>query len=418
MVSRHGWQTGALRCRVISIVRNMKLIDWRELYASNLAAIDAAGGNAGGSVPTGLTIPDLPVAPIGGATGRLPVAPIQGGTAPLPALPSGGLVAVPGLPGTISRPAPAEAPGWERLEYREGERGRPFHLYTPPDLATDTPAPLLVLLHGCTQSPTGFATAAAMHRMADRHGFLLLCPEQTRADNQQACWNWFLPAHQARGAGEPAFIAGAVRQVMDGPAVVDSGRVYVAGLSAGGAMATVMAAAYPDLFAAAAVHSGLAYRAATNLGAAFQAMTRGAPDPDALGRAALGAMGEFARAVPTIVVHGRDDGTVLPVNGEQAVRQWMATNRLAAPAFHAVFEHPTDTREERAEGGHASIRRRWHDDDGRLMQEYVEVAGLGHAWSGGGGAAFMDPRGPSASEAILAFFAAAAGYSRPATRAT
>ena len=384
----------------------MNLIDWRELYASNRAAIDAAGGNAGGSLPTGLTLPDLPVAPI------------RRGTAPLPALPSGGLVHVPGLPGTISSPAPAEAPGWERLEYREGERARPFHLYTPPDLATDTPAPLLVLLHGCTQSPTGFATATAMHRMADRHGFLLLCPEQTRGDNQQACWNWFLPAHQARGAGEPAFIAGAVRQVMDGPAVVDPGRVYVAGLSAGGAMATVMAAAYPDLFAAAAVHSGLAYRSATNVGAAFQAMTRGAPDPDALGRAALGAMGEFARAVPTIVVHGRDDGTVLPVNGEQVVRQWMATNRLAAPAFHAVFEHPTDTREEGAAGGHASIRRRWHDDDGRLLQEYVEVAGLGHAWSGGGGAAFMDPRGPSASEAILAFFAETAGYSRPATLET
>jgi poly(hydroxyalkanoate) depolymerase family esterase len=361
---------------VLSIVSTMNLIDWRELYASNRAAIAAAG------------VPD----------------PHGSGVTPLPA---------PLVTET------AVDPGWERLEYDAGDRARPFHLYTPPALATGVAAPLVVLLHGCTQTPTGFAAAAAMPRLADRHGFLVLCPEQSRSDNQQACWNWFLPAHQARGAGEPAFIAGAARQVL-AERSADAEQVFVAGLSAGGAMATVMAATHPDLFAAAAVHSGLAYRAAANLGEAFQAMTRGATDPGALGRAAYAAMGDAARAVPTLVVHGSADGTVAPANGEQVVRQWLEANRLAEPdRCRTVFERPSETLPGHVDGGHAWARRRWLDDDGRPVGEFLEVAGLGHAWSGGtDGAAFADPRGPAASEAMWAFFSEVARYSRPATRAT
>jgi poly(hydroxyalkanoate) depolymerase family esterase len=399
----------------------MNLIDWRDLYASNLAAIEGARGDAPGVTTLlpepGVSLPELP----GAIKARLPELPggIKAGLPELPgAIKSRLPVSLPALPGGVGldlpalpRSTPADEPGWERLEYREGGRARPFHVYTPPELPAGAPAPLLVLLHGCTQTPRGFASDAAMPRLADRHGFVLLCPEQTPADNQQGCWNWFQPAHQARGAGDPAFIAGAARAVMaeDSRWSIDPERVYVAGLSAGGAMAAIMAVAYPDVFAAAAIHSGLAYRSATNMGAAFQAMTTGGADPADHGRAALEAMGSVVRPVPTIVLHGTADRTVCPVNGEQVVRQWIATNRLAAPdRYRAEFERPAETLAPDADGRHPSTRRRWRDEDGRLMQEYVVIEGLGHAWSGGAaGGSFTDPRGPSATDAMWAFFAEA-----------
>ena len=302
----------------------------------------------------------------------------------------------------------------------EGGRGSPLEstivagrtrrvlVHRPARLDPTTAAPLVCMLHGCTQDAASFAAATRMNDAADRHGFVVVYPQQERARNPQACWNWFSPPHQARGAGEPAAIATVVRELIGttSDCAIDARRVYVAGLSAGGAMAAIMAATYPDLFAAVAVHSGLAYGSATGVRAAFTAMARGGGDPAARGRAAHTAMGEHARPVPSLVVHGTADATVAPVNGDQVLEQSMTANRLAAPERCAFdLTRPTDTTRGRVEGGHRYERSRWIDRRGALMHERLRVDGMGHAWSGGpSGASYTDPRGPDATDAIWRFF--------------
>jgi poly(3-hydroxybutyrate) depolymerase len=176
-------------------------------------------------------------------------------------------------------------------------------------------------------------------------------------------------------------------------------------MSAGGAMASVLAATHPDVFAAVAVHSGLAYGCARTLPSAMQAMRQGGPDPEAQGRAAHAAMGAAARVVPALVVHGTADQVVCPVNGEHAVRQWLATNRLAGGDGADVARPDAVVRDDAA-GRLPLTRRTWTDGAGRALVEHVEIEGLGHAWSGGAaGGSYTDPRGPSASAAIWDFFA-------------
>jgi poly(3-hydroxybutyrate) depolymerase len=198
----------------------------------------------------------------------------------------------------------------------------------------------------------------------------------------------------------------AVAQAKDRWAV-DPGRVFVAGMSAGGAMAAVVAATYPDVFAAVAIHSGLAYGSARTLPAATQAMRRGGPDPEAQGDAAFAAMDAAARVVPALVIHGTADAVVDPVNAQHAVRQWMATNRRAAGGGHEMdVDRPDATVRDDGSGARPFTRRTWLDARGRVVQELIEVEGLGHAWSGGAaGGSYTDPRGPSASDAIHDFFA-------------
>jgi poly(hydroxyalkanoate) depolymerase family esterase len=352
----------------------MNPIDWQDLYASNRAVIE------GHRAPTAHTAwqPDL------GRTSTV-------------------------FPPARGLPAPAHDEHWQRLSHSNGGRSRSFYVYTPPELGTASSAPLVVMLHGCTQNPASFAAGTAMNAAADRHGFVVAYPEQAREDNQQGCWNWFASGHQVREGGEPSFIAGATRTVID-RWTIDPARVFVAGLSAGGAMASIMAATHPDLFAAVAVHSGLAYGSARSLPGAMTAMRNGGGDPAAMGRAAHAAMGRFARPIPALVIHGSADQVVCPVNGEQVVRQWLATNRLACGGgFEGDFARPAESSSDRA-GGRAVGVRRWSDRDGRLLQELVEVEGLGHAWSGGTpGGSHTDPRGPVATEAIWEFFARVGG---------
>jgi poly(hydroxyalkanoate) depolymerase family esterase len=345
----------------------MKVVDWRELYARNQAVIERAGGMAS-PLPTALQGPSPDGAP------------------PTPA-PRG--VAV----------RPLRAPAAPRLR---------FDVHVPRGIDRGAAVPLVCMLHGCTQDAAGFAAATRMNEAADRHGFVVVYPEQDRGRNPQACWNWFLPEHQARGAGEPAAIAAIVREVAGttSPWTVDGRRVFVVGLSAGGAMATVLAATYPDLFAGVAVHSGLAYRSATSVAAAFAAMSRGADgvaDPHA-------AMGEHARAIPSIVIHGTADKTVVPVNAHQVLAQSMAANAVAAPQDCGGLDmtRPASTARGGLPGGHTYGRRRWTDARGGLVHELLEVEGLGHAWSGGApGHPHSDPRGPSAADSIWRFFAEA-----------
>jgi poly(hydroxyalkanoate) depolymerase family esterase len=339
----------------------MKAVDWRELYASNRAAIERAGVS----------------------TSELPTA-----------------IAVSGRPGVR-----------DERTFTVAGRTRRALIHQPAGVDRQTAVPLVCMLHGCTQDAASFAAATRMNDAADRHGFVALYPQQERGDNAQGCWNWFLPGHQARGAGEPASIAAIVRELMGtaSPCAIDPRRVFVAGLSAGGAMAAILAATYPDVFAAVAVHSGLAFGSAANVGAALTAMSRGSEDPNGQGRAAHAAMGDHARAVPSIVVHGSADARVAPVNAGRVLQSSMAANRLAAPETYELdIARPTSTSRGQVDGGHAYTLSRWTDRRGALMHELLEVDGLGHAWSGGApGGSYTDPRGPDATEAIWRFFAEA-----------
>jgi len=310
---------------------------------------------------------------------------------------------------------------------------RPYYVYTPVGYKVGMTAPLLVMLHGCSQTSRGSAVGTQWNDLAEERNFIVVYPQQTLQVPENAiigtaermtedlldqcwndgnidhCWNWFLPEHQARDTGEPAIIAGITRAVMADTAkwTIDPDRVYVAGMSAGGGMAVVLGATYPELFSGAAVHSGLEYKAATDPSSAISVLVHGGPDPLVQGQQAFHAMGEHARLLPIIVIHGSDDQRVIPGNGELVVRQWLETNRLATGnAFHAEFAKPAiDMRfGEPVPGGHPYRVRRWTDNQEKVVQEYWTVDGLAHAWSGGYWlGSFTDPRGPSATRAMYAF---------------
>ncbi|MFL5858747.1 MAG: alpha/beta hydrolase family esterase [Solirubrobacteraceae bacterium] len=355
----------------------MTPVDWRELYASNRAVIERAGG-APGDLPSALRAADPATRPlsVGAVRGRV-----------------------------------SQEPGaWEERTITAAGRTRRAFVHAPARMRSQTAAPLVCMLHGCTQDAASFAIATQCNQAADRHGFVAVYPQQERGDNQQGCWNWFLPEHQERGAGEPASIVAIIRQVAGttSPWAIDTRRIFVAGMSAGAAMAAILAATYPDLFAAVAVHSGLAYRSATTLGGALTAMARGGEDTACLGPAAHAAMGRLARPIPSIVVHGRADRTVAPVNAEQVLQQSMTANCLAAPeTCNFDLARPSATWRREGDGGHSYIRSRWMDRRGALMHELLSVDGLGHAWSGGAPhGSHTDARGPDATEAIWRFFEA------------
>lgn len=257
---------------------------------------------------------------------------------------------------------------------------RPYKLFVPSGYR-GAPAPLIVMLHGCTQSAEDFAAGTRMNLAAEARTCLVAYPEQTSAANPQRCWNWFQAADQQRGRGEPELVAGIARAVMREYAV-DPARVFVAGLSAGGAAAAVLGAAYPDLFAAIGVHSGLACGAAHDLSSAFAAMQIGN------GQRRPGA------GVPAIVFHGERDRTVHPANGDHAVEQAIAGRTVRERVRHG-----------RAPGGHGWVRTDYLDARGHTLAEHWLVQGGGHAWFGGSpDGSYTDPRGPDATAEMLRFF--------------
>ena len=287
-------------------------------------------------------------------------------------------------------PGPKEQPfvPWSGFEARRhvGAAGAiDYMLYRPKSCAAGMP--LVVMLHGCTQSPEDFARGTRMNQLAEELGFLVVYPRQTQAANQQRCWNWFRPGDQQRGCGEPALIAGLTQDIIASERV-DGARVYVAGLSAGGAAAAIMAEAYPDLFAAVGIHSGLACGAARDLPSALTAMKRG-------GSQARGKRRTSARAVPVITFHGDRDGTVHEVNAREIVEK----------ATASVGESVRVETETGAAGGRRYTRSLSRDEAGRVMIEQWTVAGAGHAWSGGDpSGSYADPTGPDASREMLRFF--------------
>ena len=258
---------------------------------------------------------------------------------------------------------------------------RDYRLYVPAR-ALPGPAPLILMLQGCTQSPEDFAAGTRMNALAEERGFLVAWPAQPQSANPQKCWNWFDAGQQRRDGTEASLIAAIARQVMRDQSV-DPRRVYVAGLSAGGAAAAILGQAYPDIIAAVGVHSGLPVGAARDIPSAFAAMRQGGAAPAA------------KRLVPTIVFHADKDSTVHPRNGDAVIAQQEA----AASDLRLVVERG------QAQGGHGWTRHQRQDASGRPVLEQWVVHGGGHAWSGGSDAgSYTDPRGPDASRAMLDFF--------------
>jgi poly(hydroxyalkanoate) depolymerase family esterase len=266
---------------------------------------------------------------------------------------------------------------------------RSYKLYIPSSYKGQA-LPLVIMLHGCSQTPDDFAAGSRMNLIAENKQFFVAYPAQSNAANSSKCWNWFNLSDQQRGRGEPSIIAGITKQIASNYRI-QSGRVYVAGLSAGGAMAATMGALYPDLYAAIGVHSGLAYGAARDLPSAFAAMQKGKQKND--NRIQI-------QFVPTIVFHGDRDTTVNRCNAEQVLAQWGEKNLRASK------------NEQKSPNGRSYTRTIYRDDGDRVVMEQWIVRGAGHAWSGGSShGSFTDPAGPDASQEMIRFFFEVSSFS-------
>jgi poly(hydroxyalkanoate) depolymerase family esterase len=294
----------------------------------------------------------------------------------------------PGLRNPIGRAPPSTSDivpdGTKFVEgtFSSAAGSRTYKLFIP-SRSRGQQLPLIVMLHGCTQSPDDFAAGTRMNFLAEEQNCFVVYPEQPRAANPAKCWNWFRSGDQQRGGGEPSLIAGITRQIMRDHAI-DSRRVYVAGLSAGGAAAAIMGATYADLYASVGIHSGLACGAASDLPSALVAMRQGNGSE---------AIGKAGSTVPTIVFHGDRDTTVHPNNGrilEQSAKATSPTTKVLRG---------------RVPHGHAYTRTILTDGRGSAVSEHWDIHGAGHAWSGGSPAgSYTDPQGPDATREILRFF--------------
>lgn len=301
--------------------------------------------------------------------------------------------------GRLAEPPPAdpfdasETGQFLAKSFSSAAGSRSYKLYVPSHYSGQ-PLPLIVMLHGCTQSPDDFATGTRMNLRAEERDCFVVYPAQAASANASKCWNWFRPGDQQRGQGEPALIAGITRQVISDYSI-DRERICAAGLSAGAAEAAILAAAYPDLYAAIGVHSGLACGAASDVSSAFAAMRQNRPT--ASHRSSHRSPREIgSRRVPAIVFHGDQDTTVRPHNGDEVIAQLREA---------ANTELRTTVERGRAAGGRAYSRTLYHDARGQVFFEQWVVHGAGHAWSGGSPAgSYTDPHGPDATREMLRFF--------------
>lgn len=312
--------------------------------------------------------------------------------------------------GIAQSPPPAAAEPAVRADTRPGAAqfstrtytgpagSRAYKLYVPASLSK-RPVPLVVMLHGCKQNPDDFAAGTRMNELAEHHGFLVAYPAQSAKANGSNCWNWFDPEDQVRARGEPAILTGIAREVSTLHAV-DPQRIFVAGLSAGAAMAVILGATHPDVFAAVGAHSGLPWGAAHDVGSAFAVMSSGSshasPWPPRRDRS----QASPASGVPTIVFQGDHDRTVVAANGDAVVEQALAriVSKGATPQQTTVATRATDSLR-----GHTTTT--YSDASGRALVEHWVVHGGGHAWSGGSSnGSYTDAKGPDASAEMVRFF--------------
>jgi poly(hydroxyalkanoate) depolymerase family esterase len=315
------------------------------------------------------------------------------------ALAAGGITEPGAAPATDRTAEGTMAPrgSFKSHEFRNPAGSRAYKVYVPVDAAPG-PRMMLVMLHGCTQSADDFAAGTRMNRLADAHGFVVVYPEQAAQANPQKCWNWFKPEDQRRDAGEPSLIAGIVREVAS-THDVDGHRIFVAGLSAGAAMAVVLGATYPDLFAGVGAHSGLPFGSAQDIPSALSAMKGGrGRSPASKGWPATA---RTVHPVPVIVFHGDRDHTVQSSNGARIVEQALRAYRERS----AGHDMSVITQEGVSAGGRRFTRTVHADATGQARVEHWTVQGAGHAWSGGDASgSFTDGTGPDASAAMLGFF--------------
>ena len=283
--------------------------------------------------------------------------------------------------------------------YAGGGGSLQYQLYVPKTYKRGTAVPLVVALHGCTQTADVFRQQTRWDQVAEKQGFIVVFPQQSSRANQLSCWNFFRDTQ--RGSGEPATIAG-LAQYIGREYSINSRRIYVAGFSAGGAMASVMAATYPDVFAAVGVGSGCEY-GATAACAGFKGI-----DPQVAGQNAYQAMGGKGHVMPFVVFQGDADTTVPPVNATQVVQQWLLTDDMAddGAANGSIPRSAASTGSGTAPGGKSYTMTSWVNGHGGSLGQLFVVHGMKHAWSGGCGCeAYTDPAGPDETSRMWAFFA-------------
>lgn len=355
------------------------------------------------------------------------------------ALPLLAAAALPAIASCQERPAEEEPPGADGEEARvegsfeEGVHDSPhgtrrYRLFVP-EGATG-PTPLLVMLHGCTQDARDFARGTRMNQRAGARGWMVLYPEQPADAHPQRCWNWYLEDHQTAEGGEPALLGSMIESVR-ASREADPERVYVAGVSAGGAMAQILGASFPERFAAVASHSGVPYGAGRGQAEALDVMEGGGAPVSELARRLRSALGG-SDPPPLVLVHGSADGAVDASNSRRAAAAWWlagegdpsprpATPSDAAagpgadgaPDLDALLPPPAVATTGTSDGGLEWTRRTWQRADGAPDLELWLVEGLGHAWSGGDPAgSYAEPHGPDASQIVVDFFARVAGDRR------
>ena len=283
--------------------------------------------------------------------------------------------------------------------YTNGAGTLDYELYVPSTYRRGTPAPLVVGLHGCTQTGDAFRRLSRFDALGQSKHFIVLFPQQLSSRNFLSCWNWFLQADMQRGSGEPAIIAGMVHAV-ERSYSVDTRRVYVAGFSAGGAMANVMGATYPDVFAAVGSGSGCEYNGLPCVG--YQG-----PPPSQTGQEAYRAMGRHARVMPAIVFQGDADFIVAPANGPEIVQEWQVTDNyvLSGSPGGSIPMSSMNHSFARLSNGQSYTVDHYGGGHGNELIQYWSIHGMGHAWSGGNGSQqYADPSGPSETGAMYAFF--------------